>query len=131
MKTIVNTPNAPKAIGPYAQAVTAGTLVFTSGQIALDPQTGMICGDTIEEQTHRVCQNLREVLTAAGSSLSDTVKTVCYLSDMAHFAAFNEIYAQYFTTTPARSCVQAARLPKDALVEIDVIALSKHTAVCG
>ncbi len=126
MRTIVNTENAPKAIGPYAQAVTAGSLVFTSGQIALDPQTGAICGDTIEEQTHRVCQNLREVLAAANSSLSDAVKTVCYLSDMENFAAFNAVYAQYFTTTPARSCVQAARLPKDVLVEIDVIALTKN-----
>lgn len=126
MRTIVNTENAPKAIGPYAQAVTAGNLVFTSGQIALDPQTGAICGDTIEEQTHRVCQNLREVLAAANSSLSDAVKTVCYLSDMENFAAFNAVYAQYFTTTPARSCVQAARLPKDVLVEIDVIALTKN-----
>lgn len=126
MRTIVNTEHVPKAIGPYAQAVTAGNLVFTSGQIALDPQTGAICGDTIEEQTHRVCQNLREVLAAANSSLSDAVKTVCYLSDMENFAAFNAVYAQYFTTTPARSCVQAARLPKDVLVEIDVIALTKN-----
>lgn len=126
MRTIVNTENAPKAIGPYAQAVTAGSLVFTSGQIALDPQTGTICGDTIEEQTHRVCQNLREVLAAANSSLSDAVKTVCYLSDMENFSAFNAVYAQYFTTTPARSCVQAARLPKDVLVEIDVVALTKN-----
>ena len=126
MRTIVNTENAPKAIGPYAQAVTAGNLVFTSGQIALDPQTGAICGDTIDEQTHRVCQNLREVLAAANSSLSDAVKTVCYLSDMENFAAFNAVYAQYFTTTPARSCVQAARLPKDVLVEIDVVALTKN-----
>lgn len=126
MRTIIYTEHAPKAIGPYAQAVTAGSLVFTSGQIALDPQTGAICGDTIEEQTHRVCQNLREVLAAANSSLSDAVKTVCYLSDMENFAAFNAVYAQYFTTTPARSCVQAARLPKDVLVEIDVIALTKN-----
>lgn len=126
MRTIIYTENAPKAIGPYAQAVTAGNLVFTSGQIALDPQTGTICGDTIEEQTHRVCQNLREVLAAANSSLSDAVKTVCYLSDMENFAAFNAVYAQYFTTTPARSCVQAARLPKDVLVEIDVVALTKN-----
>ncbi len=118
----VHTDNAPAAIGPYSQAVVAGELIFTSGQIALDPETGLLEGETVTEQTHRVCRNLQAVLTAAGSSIKHTIKTVCYLSDMADFAAFNEVYAQYFTEKPARSCVAAKALPKGALVEVEVIA---------
>ena len=118
----VHTDNAPAAIGPYSQAVVAGELIFTSGQIALNPETGLLEGETVTEQTHRVCRNLQAVLTAAGSSLEYTIKTVCYLSDMADFAAFNEVYAQYFTEKPARSCVAAKALPKGALVEVEVIA---------
>ena len=90
----VHTDNAPAAIGPYSQAVVAGELIFTSGQIALNPETGLLEGETVTEQTHRVCRNLQAVLAAAGSSLKHTIKTVCYLSDMADFAAFNEVYAQ-------------------------------------
>ena len=118
----ISTSRAPGAIGPYSQAVVTGTLVFTSGQIALNPETGVLQGDTIIEQTHRVCQNLQAVLEAAGSSLARVVKTVCYLSDMADFAAFNEVYACYFTEQPARSCVAVKQLPKGALVEVEAIA---------
>ena len=118
----INTENAPAAIGPYSQATVAGNLVFTSGQIPLVPETGIIEGGNIKEQTHRVCKNLAKVLQAAGSSLNSAVKTVCYLSDMNNFAAFNEVYAEYFTNKPARSCIAVKSLPKGALVEIEVIA---------
>ena len=122
MSKIINTSNAPAAIGPYSQAVEIGNLVFTSGQIPLDPATGSVTGTTVAEQTHRVCRNLEAVLTAAGSSLEKAVKTTCFLSDMADFAAFNEVYAEYFTGKPARSCVAAKALPKGVLVEVEVIA---------
>ncbi len=118
----VQTSNAPAAIGPYSQAVIVGDLIFTSGQIALEPTTGELVKGTITEQAHRVCMNLKAVLEAAGSSLEGTVKTVCFLADMADFAAFNEVYAQYFTEKPARSCVAVKSLPKGALVEVEVIA---------
>ena len=118
----VETKNAPAAIGPYSQATVAGDIIFTSGQIPLDPETGLMVGETIEEQTHRVCKNLQAVLTAAGSSLTNVLKTTCFLSDMADFAAFNQVYAQYFTDKPARSCVAVKALPKGALVEVEVIA---------
>ncbi len=122
MSRKVETNNAPEAIGPYSQAVVAGGLVFTSGQIPLDPETGVLTGENITEQTHRVCKNLEAVLNAAGSSLKSAVKTVCFLSDIADFAAFNEVYAQYFTEKPARSCVAVKELPKGALVEVEVVA---------
>ncbi len=122
MTSKVQTDNAPAAIGPYSQAVVTGNLIFTSGQIPLDPVTGEMVGSTITEQAHRVCMNLGAVLEAAGSSLEHAVKTVCYLSDMADFAAFNEVYAEYFTERPARSCVAVKALPKGALVEVEVIA---------
>ena len=122
MSRKVQTDKAPLAIGPYSQAMIVGNLVFTSGQIPLDPETGAMIGNNITEQTHRVCQNLEAVLTEAGSSLTHAVKTVCYLSDMENFAAFNEVYAQYFTEKPARSCVAVKALPKGALVEVEVIA---------
>ena len=122
MSEKIKTDKAPAAIGPYSQAVIAGNLIFTSGQIALDPETGTLVGETVAEQTHRVCKNLAAVLEAAGGSLKSAVKTVCYLADMADFAAFNEAYAQYFTEKPARSCVAAKALPKGALVEVEVVA---------
>lgn len=121
MKT-VNTDKAPKAIGPYSQAKISGGLVFTSGQIALSPETGAVVGDNIKEQTLQVIKNLSAVLEAAGSSLEKTIKTTCFLADMADFAEFNEVYASFFTTSPARSCVAVKTLPKNLLVEIEAIA---------
>ena len=126
MSQKVQTDKAPAAIGPYSQAVLAGNLVFTSGQIPLNPESGLIDGQNITEQTHRVCKNLEAVLTAAGSSLKKTVKTVCFLSNMADFTAFNQVYAQYFTEQPARSCVAVKDLPKGALVEVEVIAEKEY-----
>ena len=122
MSSKVHTDMAPAAIGPYSQAIVTGNLVFTSGQIPLDPETGVLVGKDIREQTERVCKNLSAVLTAAGSSLEKAVKTVCYLSNMEDFAAFNEVYAAFFTGKPARSCVAVKTQPKGALVEVEVIA---------
>lgn len=122
-REIVQTALAPAAIGPYAQAVIAGDMVFTSGQIPLDPATGEMVGDNITEQAVRVCENLRAVLEAAGSSTELAVKTTCFLASMSDFAAFNAVYAQYFPTTPARSCVAVKELPKGALVEVEVVAV--------
>lgn len=122
MKEAVFTKNAPEAIGPYSQAITVGNLVFTSGQIPLNPSTGTIEASTIEEQTEQVCKNLAEVLKAAGSDLTKAVKTTCFLADINDFAAFNGVYARYFTEKPARSCVAVKQLPKGALVEVEVIA---------
>ena len=119
---IISTDKAPAAIGPYSQAMVTGNLVFTSGQIAIDPATGNIVGETIEEQTTRVCENIKALLTASGSDLSKVVKTVCFLRNMEDFAAFNAIYATYFVGKPARSCVAVRELPKSVLVEIDTIA---------
>ncbi len=118
----IYTKNAPDAIGPYSQAVVTGNLVFTSGQIAINPASGAVEAKTIEEQTHQVCKNLSAVLEEAGSSLDKAVKTVCFLADMGDFAAFNEVYGQYFTNKPARSCVAVKTLPKNVLVEVDVVA---------
>lgn len=122
MSNIIHTSNAPEAIGPYSQAVTIGNLVFTSGQIAINPASGSVEAVTIEEQTEQVCKNLKAVLEASGSSLEKVVKTVCFLRNMEDFAAFNGVYAKYFTGKPARSCVAVRQLPKDVLVEIDTIA---------
>lgn len=122
MSNKVETNKAPAAIGPYSQAVCVGNLIFTSGQIPLNPETGVLEGENITEQTHRVCKNLQAVLEAAGGSLKSAVKTVCFLANMADFAAFNEVYAQYFTEKPARSCVAVKDLPKGALVEVEVVA---------
>ena len=119
----IATPNAPAAIGPYCQATVHNGFLFTSGQIPLDPADGNIVGTTIEEQAHRVCQNLSAVLTAAGSDLSKVLKTTCFLADMNDFAAFNSVYAQYFTGKPARSCVAVKTLPKNVLVEVECIAV--------
>jgi len=122
MSNKVHTDKAPAAIGPYSQAVVVGNLVFTAGQIPLNPETGLVEGRNISEQTHRVCRSLEAILNASGSSLQKAVKTVCFLSDMADFPAFNEVYARYFTGKPARSCVAVKGLPKGALVEVEVIA---------
>ncbi len=118
----VYTKNAPDAIGPYSQAVKVNGLVFTSGQIAIDPAVGDVVATTIEEQTKQVCENLKNVLEAAGSSLEKAVKTVCFLADMNDFAAFNAVYGTYFTSKPARSCVAVKSLPKNVLVEVEVVA---------
>ena len=125
-KTAIATADAPAAIGPYSQAVRTGDLLFTSGQIPLDPHTGNMITGGIAEQTERVLANLQAVLTAAGSSCAAVVKTTVFLKSMSDFAAMNEIYARFFAgegiVPPARSTVQVAALPKDALVEIDCIA---------
>ena len=118
----IYTKNAPDAIGPYSQAIKANGLVFTSGQIAINPRTGEVEAATIETQTEQVCQNLKNVLEAAGSSLDKAIKTVCFLADMGDFAAFNAVYGTYFTSKPARSCVAVKTLPKNVLVEVEVIA---------
>ena len=116
------TQQAPAAIGPYSQAIKTGTLVYTSGQIPIDPATGAIEASDITGQTEQVMKNLQAVLAAAGSSLDRAVKTLCFLKNMDDFAAFNEVYARYFTGKPARSCVAVAALPKGALVEVEVVA---------
>ena len=122
MSKVIYTPDAPAAIGPYSQAIVAGNLVFTSGQIPINPATGAIEAVTIQEQTEQVCKNIQAVLEASGSSLEKVVKTVCFLADMSDFAAFNEVYAKYFTGKPARSCVAVKTLPKNVLVEVDTVA---------
>ena len=121
MKT-VHTDKAPQAIGPYSQAKIFGSVMFSSGQIPIDPATGELVSGGIEEQTRRVCENLKAVLEAAGTSLEKVIKTNCYLKDINDFAAFNNVYAEYFTEKPARSCVGGLQIPKGALVEVEVIA---------
>lgn len=118
----VHTDLAPKAIGPYSQATVVGNLVYTSGQIPINPLSGNIEVSDIESQTEQVCKNLSEVLKAAGASLESVVKTTCFLANISDFAAFNEVYAKYFTSCPARSCVAVKDLPKGALVEVEAIA---------
>ncbi len=122
MSTKISTEKAPAAIGPYSQAVVSGGMVYTSGQIAINPASGAVEAIDIVSQTEQVMKNLGEVLAAAGSSFEKAVKTTCFLADMGDFAAFNEIYAKYFITKPARSCVAAKTLPKNVLVEVEVIA---------
>ena len=122
MSKAIYTKNAPDAIGPYSQAIVTGNLVFTSGQIAINPATGAVEAETIEAQTEQVCENLKAVLEAAGSSLDKVVKTVCFLRNMEDFAAFNAVYGKYFTCKPARSCVAVRELPKGVLVEVETIA---------
>ena len=119
----VSTQKAPAAIGPYSQAVKCGELVYTSGQIAIDPAVGDIVAKDIQGQTEQVMKNLCEVLRAAGSSPELVIKTTCFLANIGDFAAFNEIYGKYFTEKPARSCVAVAALPKGALVEVEAVAL--------
>ncbi len=118
----IYTDKAPAAVGPYSQAVVAGGMVYTSGQIALDPATGGLAGDTITQQAEQVMKNLVAVLEAAGTKPENAVKTLCFLTDMNDFAAFNEVYARYFTEKPARSCVGVASLPKGAICEVEVVA---------
>ena len=116
------TPKAPEALGPYTQAVRTGYLVFTSGQIAINPETNSVDASDIKGQTEQVCKNLTEVLKAAGTSIELAVKTTCFLADMNDFAAFNEVYGKYFTSKPARSCVAVKTLPKGVLCEVEVVA---------
>ena len=118
---VISTDKAPSAIGPYSQAIVSGGMVYTSGQIAINPSTGNIEGTTIEEQTEQVCKNIIELLKASGTSIEKVVKTVCFLADMNDFAAFNAVYAKYFVSKPARSCVAVKTLPKNVLVEIDAV----------
>ena len=122
MNEKIYTNNAPDALGPYSQAVKVNGFVFTSGQIAINPQSGNVEAVTIEEQTEQVMKNLGAVLEASGSSFEKAVKTTCFLKNMSDFAAFNEIYGKYFSSKPARSCVAVAELPKGVLVEVEVIA---------
>ena len=118
----IYTKNAPDAIGPYTQAIKAGGFVFTSGQIAFVPESATVEATDIKGQTAQVCKNLSAVLAAAGTSLDNVVKTTCFLADMADFAAFNEVYGEYFVSKPARSCVAAKQLPRNVLVENEVVA---------
>ena len=118
------TEKAPGAIGPYSQAMIAGDLLFTSGQIAINPASGAIEAQDIEGQTEQVCKNLAAILEAAGCTMEDVVKTCCFLQNITDFGVFNDIYGKYFTGKPARSCVEIAALPKGALVEVEVIAES-------
>lgn len=118
----ISTENAPGAIGPYSQAAVYGSIVYTSGQIALDKDTGALAEGGIKEQTEQVMKNLSAVLTAAGASFDSVIKTTCFIADMNDFAAFNEVYAKYIKSSPARSCVAVKDLPKGALVEVEVIA---------
>ena len=122
MQEKIETNKAPKAIGPYTQAIKVGGFVFTSGQIPIDPVTNSVVETTIIGQTERVILNLQAVLEAAGTTLEQVVKTTCYLQNMSDFTAFNEVYAKYFTAKPARSCVAARELPRGVLVEIDAVA---------
>ncbi len=119
---VISTPNAPAAIGPYSQAMVTGNLLFTSGQIAIDPATGNVVEGGIREQTEQIMKNLGEVLKAAGATFDNAVKTTCFLAEIADFAAFNEVYGRYFTSKPARSCVAVKDLPKGVLAEVEVIA---------
>lgn len=117
----VKTDKAPGAIGPYSQAVKTGNLLFTSGQIAINPATGNVEAETIEGQTKQVCENIKAIVEAAGASMDKVVKTVCFLADIADFGAFNEVYAEYFISKPARSCVAVKDLPKGVLCEVETI----------
>lgn len=118
----LHTDKAPEAIGPYSQAKLVGGILYASGQIAINPASGKVEADTIEGQTEQVCKNIGAILEAAGSSYDKVIKTTCFLKNMSDFAVFNGIYATYFTSKPARSCVAAAALPKDVLVEVEIIA---------
>jgi 2-iminobutanoate/2-iminopropanoate deaminase len=123
MKNVVITDRGPKPIGPYSQAIKANGFVYLSGQVALDPQSGELVGSDIRQQTERVLENIKGILEASGSNLHHVIKTTVFLKDMNDFSAMNEVYARYFTAAPpARSTVQVSRLPKDSLVEIEVIA---------
>ena len=119
---VISSEKAPAAIGPYSQAILTDGVLFTSGQIPLDPKTGAVVGTGIETQAEQVMQNLSAVLQNAGMGFDNVVKTTCYIANMEHFAAFNAIYAKYFVSKPARSWVEVSRLPKDVLVEVEIIA---------
>lgn len=119
---IVHTEKAPAAIGPYSQAIKTGSLIFTSGQIPINPATGTVEAVGIEAQTHQICKNIKAILEASGSSFEKVVKTVCFLADMNDFAAFNAVYEQYFISKPARSCVAVKALPKGVLAEVETVA---------
>lgn len=121
--TKIHTENAPAAVGPYSQGIVVNGMVYTSGQIALDPKTGKIVGTTIEEQAEQVMKNLVAILEAAGAKPENTIKTLCFLTDIKDFAAFNQVYEKYFTEKPARSCVGIKELPKNAICEVEVIAV--------
>lgn len=118
----LSTGKAPQAIGPYSQAIVSGDLVFVSGQLPINPDTGVISATDITTQTEQIIKNIKAILEEAGSSLSKVVKTTCYITNMLDFRAFNEVYAEYFTEKPARACVEVSKLPKNALVEIEAIA---------
>ncbi|MDM8234741.1 RidA family protein [[Ruminococcus] torques] len=126
MLKYVETKNAPAAIGPYSQGIILNGIAFFSGQIPLSPETGEVVGTTIEEQTEQIMQNIKALLESQGAEFTDVVKTTCFLADMADFAAFNEIYAKYFTGKPARSCVAVKALPKGVLCEVETIASVKE-----
>ncbi len=126
MLKYVETKNAPAAIGPYSQGIILNGIAFFSGQIPLSPETGEVVGSTIEEQTEQVMQNIKALLESQGAEFTDVVKTTCFLADMADFAAFNEVYAKYFTGKPARSCVAVKALPKGVLCEVETIAAVKE-----
>ncbi|MGI6284672.1 2-iminobutanoate/2-iminopropanoate deaminase [Moorella humiferrea] len=126
-KNVIATDDAPAAIGPYSQAIKVGNIIFTSGQIPIDPQSGQVVEGGVAVQVTRVIENLQAVLAAAGASLDDVVKTTLYIKDMNDFGTINEVYGRYFTKEPpARSCVEVARLPKDVLVEIEAVAVVKE-----
>ena len=126
MLKYVDTKNAPAAIGPYSQGIVLNGIAFFSGQIPLSPETGEVVGTTIEEQAEQVMKNVQALLESQGASFADVVKTTCFLADMADFAAFNEVYAKYFTGNPARSCVAVKALPKGVLCEVETIAAVKE-----
>ena len=126
MLKYVDTKNAPAAIGPYSQGIVLNGIAFFSGQIPLSPETGEVVGTTIEEQAEQVMKNVQALLESQGASFADVVKTTCFLADMADFAAFNEVYAKYFTGKPARSCVAVKALPKGVLCEVEAIAAVKE-----
>ena len=119
----IATEKAPKAIGPYSQAVTVNGVLYSSGQIPLDPETGQVVGTDIETQTRRVMENISAVLEEAGIGFKNVVKTTCFLKDLSDFAAFNAVYAEYFVSLPARSCIEVSALPRDVLVEVEIIAV--------
>ena len=123
---VTNTPDAPAAIGPYSQAISANGFLFASGQIPLMPGSGEVVGTTIEEQAERCCQNIQAILAANGLTFTDVVKTTCFLADMGDFGAFNTVYGKYFTGKPARSCVAVRELPKQVLCEIEIVACCKE-----
>lgn len=120
---IIHTDNAPAAVGPYSQAILAGSTLYCSGQIAINPAEGKIVATTIAEQAEQCCKNVEAVLAAAGTDIEHVVKTTCFLADIADFAAFNEVYAKHFVSKPARSCVAAKALPAGALCEVEVTAV--------